>query len=918
MIDRRTAGLALGIVLAGIALAALPTGTGQSVDADLEIVRLDVEDPVHDAPHPTNVTVTVQNNGSGSSGGVLHFRYNVTGRSLTNDGRSDQPFNTTDPLGPGEKRTLSIGWEPSTDQIGNGTVLVLVSSPSEEDSEGDREEQPVFVKRYGLDATVYDDPEPLTLPARTTGFRVLLENTGNAPLVPDAAVTGPPPGAWRAEATPVDETLQPGDTALAYALVTPPDEDEDSLPDGSKERAEATWSARENPQANVTLALPNATVDRDPPEPYAYGVRAQVPDSVVPVNPQAPAITTVNVSNTGNVADVLSLEVDVEGHLADNVTVHVDRERVVLPANASVEVPIAITLSGDPPKNRRANLTLTARSVNDRVEPDAHAVASTDVRVAAPDLAIEELSWSTPVYRDDGALFVEVTVRNVGQGPAPATNASVEAFRGGFPFAQAQTSVPRLASSENHTATVRLPVGNLSGSYGLEARVDPADRVEEPVGEDNERRQDVFVRTAGLTLEPADPLDARPGQFIRYEQPPHVFYVRNDGNTREQARVQIASENGWTDEAKQVTLEAGERAPVGFSLLVPERPGTQSDAIRFTASLVNRSTVVEEASVTTRVIDDEPPSLVGIQLPENVTATEPFRVSTEWTDAVGVEQASMVLVSPTNNTNTITLTEHRPGLWTGNATVFELGSYEVRLRATDASEAGNTFEEVQPVSLRSSYERAPIVGFLDPEDRRTTRAGDPIPVSVEDDAGIASVRYEAGGESGELAAPFRVPTDGWSSGEHVVRVTAENRFGHATTIETNYTVDNEEPEILQVRLDPDDPQPGETMVITVSAEEGPSASRVEFRDESGTTVAETNLTAAGGGVFEGRASLGSNAARALVVVEDEVGNEATLEIDLDVGANLIPAPGPALALAASIAAAVGSARKHAGRSSRPP
>lgn len=904
--NQRLPTLAVTMLVAVVCAPGLfPDAAAQDIETDLAVTNVAVENAVFETEDPANVTVTVLNNGSSEASGVAHFRYNTTNRSLTDDGRSDQPFNSTEPLEPGETVNITISWRPTVDQIGPGHVLGFVSSASDSSPDNDRANATVFVERYALEAQVLADPEPLTLPARTTGFRVVLENTGNAPFhLGSNAGEALPPG-WSADA-PVDERrLATGEKRMVYALVTPPDEEEDDLPDGTSVRAEVEWFAEENPIANTTLELPNATVQRDPPNPYRYGVKAEIADGVLPTNRHAVTETMVNVTNAGNVTDVFSLDITTEGPLTSNLTVRLERSVVVLPPNASVQIPLETSLDGSPPASRRANVTVEASSVNSRFEPDASDATSAEARVASPDATVEAPTWPRAVYQRDGTAAVEVTVRNAGQGPFPATNLTVQAIRGGFPFAETEAEVPRLAAGDASDVSVDIPVANLSGAYDLRVQVDPQDLVEEPAEEDNTAAREVFVRSASLSLEPADGIEAVPGQFVRYERPPHAFYVHNRGNAPENVTIQIESERGWISETRSLTLDEGAREPVTFSFVVPETPGTETDELHVHARLDARQAETVEATTTTRIDDSEPPRLLDADVPSEVTATQTFPVRSNWTDAVGVANVSLVLVSPSNSTNTVDLSETAPGVWEGNATVFELGAYAARFRATDASSQANVFEQETPLSLAATYQRSPVVAFTDPPDQRATRAGDPIPFDVRDPAGIATVTYEAAGNSGELSAPFQVPTDGWRNGEVTVTVTVENRYGLVNTSTANYTVDNTPPSIERLDVRPEVPAPGDAVTFTVETDASAAGGHVELRADGSEVLVEGNLSGESEGRFTARLTAGEGVTDALVVVEDSLGNQATQEIALPVGNAAIPGWGTMVTLA--VASVVGLA-----------
>ncbi len=903
--------MTLVVLLAVTALLPGPVGA-QGVDADLELVGVEIENATFDAREPANVTVTITNHGPGSASGVLHYRYDTTDRTLTGDARSDQPFNTTDPIDPGETVHIPFPWRPQEDQIGSGTIIVQLTSPSDDTPENNRNQTSVFVKHYAVSASVTDPSDRVTLPGRVTGVSVDVENVGNAPLNLSTVVEGTQPPGWEASARDGSPHIGVGDSAQLALLVRPPDQGEDALPDGTRVSVPLRLAAQENPQANTTIQLPNVTVDRDPESGYEFGVELDPNQEEVAVFPGAPTTLEVHVRNTGSVFDVFNITTQAQGALAENLTIRSNRTVIVLGPEEQKTHTFEIEPRGSPEAGQSSTLTVLVESLSaDVFAPNARNQSDVTVRMAAPDPAAQSLQLPDAVYQRQGTLPVRAVIENVGEGPAPPTNATLSAIRGGFVFASTSLEIPVIQPGEQQEMVFALAIEELSGRYDLSLEIDPDGTLQEASRANNLVRSEVFVRTAGLHVTPANPLEALPGQFVRYEQPPHVFQVRNLGNAQEVALVQVRSGNGWIDVEQRIDLPPGARRPVPVSFFVPDAPGTEVDQLTVSAQLINLTEVRAFNASETRIVDNQAPEPVVVEIPGNVTATIPFHVHTEWFDAVGVDHVELRVVSPSNGTETVQLEQVNRTIFEGAVTVFEIGEHELILVAEDEASQPNRFEADAPVRVTSTYNRTPEIHIPASVGQTPVRAGTPIPVNVTDPAGVTSVRYEGAGQEGPLNRPFQVPTDNWPEGPHELIIRASNRFDLSSTANVTVLVDNTPPTIRSVTLDPASPRAGQTTTVTVETD-GDGATGTLIVDPGRDQEQTIEMSARSGGVLQATFVPEADQHELLIQIHDAAGNEATSDRTVHVGERGIPVPWLAPILASTLAAVL-THRARAGR-----
>ncbi|NJP49977.1 APHP domain-containing protein [Streptomyces sp. SBST2-5] len=180
----------------------------------------------------------------------------------------------------------------------------------------------------------------------------------------------------------------------------------------------------------------------------------------------------------------------------------------------------------------------------------------------APDLVVTGLTWTPEKPSEKDEITAEVTVRNAGSEPAPATtvDVSVEGTVAG------SAPVPALDAGASHTADV--PLGKRpAGSYTVSAVADPGDTVAESDNSNNSRTADgeltvtrspgPDLRVTGITSNPSAPAT---GALVSF-----TVAVHNRGTTSVPAGTVTRLTAGETTlEGRAPSIAAGETADVAL------------------------------------------------------------------------------------------------------------------------------------------------------------------------------------------------------------------------------------------------------------------------------------------------------------------------------------------------------------------
>lgn len=896
MPSRSLALVALLAILASGLAGSLPHAAAQTPRSDLAVVDLVVLNPIYDGAEPAEVIATVRNQGpddTGQPAGSVHFEYGD--RPLTGDSRSDQPFNVTEPLPAGAETTVRVSWSPAEDQIGPGQVSARVDSQWEPSGHAGNNEMTihVFVEHHNLTTGLVDDEPKPAYPSRTTFHRVLVNNTGNTPanytfdVVRDGRDEGSGPDPWQlpdgwaSSTDPVNATLQPGEERVVLAMVTPADD--------------AFESQTFEPLVNATpeaplgrsfqVDLPEVRVEGAFPDDFSLDAILGVEraSSFVDRDPGLHAVTWT-VENNGTHPDVFGFEVNITGPMADHVGAPAPRLAGLNPSETDT-LHLDLEVIDPLQVGQWAKLVIEARSIN-AGEGVPLATSTHRLIASGPNLQVADVQAPDPVYAAANTTLVSVTLANEGNLPSPATNVTVQAKRSGFTAAEATAGVPGIPAGGQAEVRVPFPVADLAGHYAIEALANHPGAFNETNATDNTGTGPLLVRTDGLSVTPAEDLSLEPGGYARFVRPPHLFAVENDGNAPEQVMVTVSTAQGWIREHHNLSLEPGERASVPVEFRVPSLPGVPREKVTVTAHLANRTDVRASDASHVVILDEEPPTLLNASIPRTAEALAPTPVSALFEDAVGVQEAWLVIHAPSGGEQRVTLTETAPGRFNTTLELDQVGDHTVDLHATDRTDANNTYASPEPYNLTSSYDRRPQLGLAEPTSG-ALRSGDPVRLVVEDEAGIASLNVTVDGQEIELNADKTIDTSQWREGTYTVHIEAVNRFDLSNATDIELTVDNTPPTVADLQADPPSPRPDQAVGFTALVDGDPARVELRIRGTGGESRTLTMDPAGEEGSYQASTELPAGRYTVTAAAIDAAGNEglidqpATVEVSAD-------------------------------------
>lgn len=665
-------------------------------------------------------------------------------------------------------------------------------------------------------------------------------------------------------------TLLPGEAARIVALLEAPPGDgstakanvtanNTAAPDlGSARRALPTTTS--NPVLSTTLAF------RVEAGPDAFAAAGGITDSPLPVRNLGTGEDALRWSITAappaewNVA----LPEPVQGLEVGN-----EQQRGVLRIVGN-----AILMAG-----ASAPLGLRAVSVNTGATEDLNIT----LRIAAPDLVLARLTLDRAALYQGDAVLLTAEVENRGKVPMPKpARLAAEAVQGATRVGIGDVLFSGLGPGEARGLTVRWDTGSLSGAFEVAVRIDPDDDLAETLEDNNNATHQVVVRTHGLEVRAPPPREARPGDRLDFAGE-GGFAVRNLGNAPEEVLVAFTTEHGWVQEAQRLRLAPAEQANLSIGFQVPLSPGTLREAVRATASLVNRTATRAEALGNITVVDREAPLLERFDAPDFVELGQTATFVARLRDAVGVRTATLHLRMPDGSVREEALAARDAFNWTATSVMPRAGVVGFWVRAVDATPQNNTLDTSgSPGALLVGVRSSPLVELLEPRNHSAVRTGTPLRFRITDVHGIGEVQVRIGARTFDLASPFVLATQGLPEGTHLVEVVARNRFGNPTTATFTLTFDDTPPRVQDGRVEPSRPQPGQEFRLEARASQDAALAAVQVRRD-GVQLREVPAVVGLGEVTAnlsiaepGRYVLG-------VLVEDAAGNAATLDVPLEVG-----------------------------------
>lgn len=567
----------------------------------------------------------------------------------------------------------------------------------------------------------------------------------------------------------------------------------------------------------------------------------------------------------------------------------------------------------------RVVATVESASVPDRLDRETIVGA-----VSGPDLAVKAVTGNTTAPYSGDPFAVDVVVANEGNKP-PSRNATLRLV-----FIQA--GVERVVDEVDYPAA-ELPAGRrfsqrltwdttgVEGPGVLVARLDPADLVREidDAAASNEGSLAVVLRTFDVAVTPAQGLSGRPGEKLAYTERPHLFVVRHRGNQpTEPVIVTVQSEHGWVDADRAtftMDLPRGAEVPIPVEVLVPLHPGAAADALRVTVTPAFRPGSPVVASTTTRVIDEERPQILRVQvMPATAKLGDNVTIEAFVRDATGAALVRAILVSPSNDTTALPMAHVGGERWALQQTFTVAGPWRVFVEAADNADPPNvnaSRDDLVPFTVDPGS--APVIRLAEGQPS-VVRSGSPVRLNVTDPLGIARAAYVIRGIRHDMPRPFQIDTSGFPAGPVEVLVEAENLYGVKTQERIALTLDNTPPAIRKVTLTPESPRANEDATLLVETEAQVESVDVLLRRD-GRVVETRAATRTGPGQFELLLNPGEGDYVLDVTAKDPAGNVKLEEGIVKFSAKPkspfdVPAPGAWALLAALGLAALALGRRR--------
>lgn len=867
-----------------------------------------------EAAHTFTVVFGWNNTTAGQVGNVT-FPGNVDNFTAPGGGPPGDCLTPTGGLSRNCTVVANLPWSPSASQAGAGSLaarVVLGLTNSDPAGHNNEASSAAFVTLHQLALSLdhRDDRAKTVRPGEAAFYRVGLTNQGNARENVSLGASS----AWTATlagngvATPaaaLQVAVERGATASLLVLVR--------APPGASGSATATLTANSTAASSLggaSLALPSTQASAGAAPSFGLASAGNVEGFA---EPGGTADLGAVVRNTGGSEDALHWTLTSLVPAGWNASLLTEWAGLDAPAEALSSTVLRAQADAGLPQGAQANITLQAAGFNG----GGTATVNVTLHTPAPDLVLLGILADrqgfpvsldeAPAYQGDTARF-RADVRNNGSLPLPKpTRFVIEGQQGGQTFLVADQVLATLVAGEGRTLFADWPTGNLTGNVTLTARLDPDGAIGEVREGNNDLQRSVVVRIPGLNVTAPATRGVLPGEHVRLAGGEGIT-VRNTGNAAERVAVRVRSGLGWTDTNHTLDLAPGAAALLETVFDVPALPGTLADALSVEARLANRSATVATAAVNLSVLDSEPPALESLSAPANVALGHAARFQAVLRDAVGVRSAEVLWRASEGDARAQAMESHDGRNWTASVVMTRPGPVSYWLRAVDRTPSNRTLDTSStPGALVVNVGGVPLVELLEPANHSTVRAGTPIRLRLSDTNGIASVSVREGDRVFELASPYVLNTTGWAEGEHVLEVTARNGFGNEASAHFVFRVDNTPPLVRDARVAPERAGVGQN--LHVEARASSDAVRGAVVVKRGSEVLREVPASVGLGLVNADLNLTEPGRYVLGVrVEDEAGNAASTNLDVEVAGGSVPAPWP-LALAALALAAAARRRR---------
>lgn len=801
------------VMTAALALAAGGAAQGGTLP-DLRVTEVRVVGPwpawTHGEPTKTSVQLTVTNvGGQTASGYAIEYEWvrgGQVGWMNEDQGRSvDAEYATLDP---GISREHEpVDWRLQPGQRDAGALRVSIRPFGADGSSANNMlANATFVPVH--DVALSMPSEDVTVLADEIRFvRVTVANRGNT-----------------------DETLS---VRVNESFVTPPERAEDletTLQDGTMKVAPgasgvATLFVRyafSGVQDPFDAAFHLATETE-----YGRVVEAAAPPFQMRTGTLAPG-SPVTLDRTGTT----DLIVDADGELivpfrlvndgmkSDTYTVSASgspgwdatapTDRIGLHPGEEAGFPVRIVPPPDAPSGTPGTFTVSVQS--DR-PADPHE-EDWPVRVDGPSVRlVANGSWSGDAYVGEPAE-ARIHIKNVGSQPTPA-DATIEVRS---PDLDEATTVvvpaPVVAAGASQAITVPVSEYATGGTVRFEAEWVPPDGI---LVDRDGLAHDVFVHAPAFDVAAPPDLEGAPGETVAYRTGAYVFTLRNEGNAEETLLIHARSDAGTAladVPGGRVTLGPGETRSIPLDHRLPLPSGTL-DEVHATVevALADHPGLAWNATVATRIVDENPPVQAPEPLPALWTLGEPMPVEVAVDDDAAVKSVEAAVADPGGDTHTTALgRQDDSGPWTASVELSGPGNYTVAFSATDVH--GNE-ADVGPFAVEVREVPPPRVELSGPEPQAIVQPDEEFEVAVNDTLPLTRVtaRAVALNETvhwtrdltvDESRARFNL--SGTPDGLVRIEVEAVNSAGSRTTVERMVVVERP-PEATQAPVAAADPTP---------------------------------------------------------------------------------------------------------------
>lgn len=857
-------GIALVLVLLAPSLV-----TAQTVPAiDVELVQLVV------APQPiveraTLVNALVRNPSTTDVYVRVDFAF-ANGTPLANGTLGS----TNARLVPaGATLNVSIPWYPSAAQAGPAALVATATAAGDSDSTNNAASASVFVQAPAWSAW-FDAPTNATLlPGGTTLLRFHARNLGNANDTPSLAFT-PENASWLLAPLDLPREVAPGAEAVGDLLVQ----------GGDDNRTNVTVRLRVgsslDPPTRANASSVALRVDADAVNQTRRLVLDPLP-ATAQVFPDESLVLDATLRNAGAADVVVNLSASVEPAAGWNATLGLANASALRPldeGNATAAVGlragesrvVKVRVARASSEGGAARLSIVA-SLRDEallatLVPDAaRADAGVDLLDAQDDVRLAALDVPAAVYAGDNATLI-VRLANAGRVAGGPGNVSVRLVDGGRELGLWNLPFGAVAPGAQANLTLAVPTSELRGSFDLAARVLGANSTQP------ERHALLHVRLPSLALLAPDAIPLAPGSELNLTGARGGLALRLAGEDAENVTVKLDSDASWLRASWSLAALPGAQMPLALHVATPAYPHASRVEGVLRAWIPERPEVAAQVPVAFVLVDEDGPDVLRVELPARAEVGKTATLAVVADDATGIADAQLVVKLRGGASVSLPLTRAA-----GVATRFEAnftpvapGAYVVEARLVDATPAAHATRATGyawNVSAQT-YAGLELQGAKD----GGVLAARQVKLVERDADSTASVEVDTGGGYRPLAPPYDVRLDGWSDGEHALRVRATSLEGASWNATWTLRLDTTPP---LVDAGEAKPQPDGRVALALAAQ---NATRAQARFHTPSGDVAVALAPVGARRFEALAVPPSSWTGVALIAQDEAGNSASTEI----------------------------------------